>query len=207
MNLKDIETLKTQYLKEMTRLMNFSEEELAVIHSLNMFRVYKKGTILLKEGQFSKTSYYLIKGCLRSYYLVDGEEKITAFFTENEQFSPSCIVTNKPSENYVACVEDCLVSIGTPESEKMMLEKFPRFEKICRIYSEELLLKQQTAFDHFKIASPEQRYINFVSSRPDLLQRVPQYQIASYLGLTPQSLSRIRKRLVKTEQYLHKVAI
>ncbi len=207
MNLKDTELLKNQYLKEMKRLMNFSEEELAVINSLNMFRVYNKGTVLLKEGQFSKTSYYLIKGCLRSYYLINGEEKVTAFFTEKESFSPSCVTTNRPSEHYLACVEDCLISIGTPESEKLMLEKFPRFEKICRINAEELLVKQKTEFDNFKIASPEERYINFTISRPDLLQRVPQYQIASYLGLTPQSLSRIRKRLLKSDFSTHKIAI
>lgn len=207
MNFKDAEILKNQYLNEMIRFMNFSEEELAVINSISIFRVYKKGTIILKEGQFSKLTYYLIKGCLRSYYLIDGEEKVTAFYTEKETFSPSCIITNKPSEHYLACVEDCLVSIGTPESEKIMLEKFPRFEKLCRIYSEELLVKQQAEFDNFKIASPEQRYINFSTSRPDLLQRIPQYQIASYLGLTPQSLSRIRRRLLKSDYRTHKIAI
>lgn len=207
MNLKDVETLKNQYFKEMTRVMNFSEEEQALIQSLNIFRIYKKGTLLLKEGQFSKTTYHLIKGCLRSYYLIDGEEKTTAFYIENEHFSPSCIITNKPAEHYVACVEDCLVSIGTPESEQLLLEKFPRFEKLCRIYSEELLAKQKADFEHFKISSPEQRYIHLTNSRPDLLQRVPQYQIASYLGLTPQSLSRIRKRLLKTEPHFHRVAI
>ncbi len=207
MNLKDIEILKDQYLKEMMRIMNFSEDEFNSIKATTILKAYKKGTVLLKEGQFSQNTYYIIKGCLISYHIIDGEEKVTSFYTEKETFSPSCIVTKKPIEHYVECIEDCLVSIGTPESEKLMLEKFPRFEKLCRIYSEELLVKQKTAFDHFKIASPEQRYLDFVHKRPDLLQRVPQYHIASYLGLTPQSLSRIRKRLLKSEVNHHKIAI
>ncbi|MFD2733568.1 Crp/Fnr family transcriptional regulator [Pedobacter alpinus] len=207
MNLKDVELLKHQYLNEMFSLMNFTEEEWEVIISLQAFRQYKKGTILLKEGQFSKTSFYVIKGCLRSYYLLDGEEKINEFYTERDYFTPSCLVTNKPAEHYLDCLEDCLVNVSTAESETIIMEKFPRFEKLCRAYSEELVVKQKSEFDRFKIASQEQRYINFATKRPDLMQRVPQYQIASYLGLTPQSLSRIRKRLVKTDFNFHRVAV
>jgi len=81
--------------------------------------------------------------------------------------------------------------------EKTIFERFPRFETLCRILSEELLAKNQASFDGFKTSTPEQRYLNLLKTRPDLLQRVPQYQIASYLGIEPQSLSRIRKRLVK----------
>lgn len=207
MNLKDVELLKNQYLNEMFSMMNFSEEEWQVITDLHVFRQYKKGTILLKEGQLSKVSYYVIKGCLRSYYLVDGEEKVNAFYTEKGYFTPSCLVTNKPAEHYLDCLEDCLVNVSTAEDEAIIMKKFPRFEKLCRAYSEELVVKQKAEFDNFKIASPEQRYINFATERPDLLQRVPQYQIASYLGLTPQSLSRIRKRLVKGEIGKHRVAV
>jgi len=73
--------------------------------------------------------------------------------------------------------------------------KFPKFETLCRIFSEELLAKQQIDFDEFKISSPEQRYLNLLQSRPDLIQRVPQHQLASFLGIKPQSLSRLRARI------------
>ncbi|HEX7366336.1 MAG TPA: Crp/Fnr family transcriptional regulator [Pelobium sp.] len=207
MNLKEVELLKNQYLNDMFKLMNFTEEEKEVITSLHSFRQYKKGNVLLKKGQFSKTSFYVVKGCLRSYYLVDGEEKTNEFYTEGDYFTPSCLVTNKPLEHYLDCLEDCLVNVSTAESETIILEKFPRFEKLCRAYSEALVVKQQAEFNDFKMASPEQRYINFAAKRPDLLQRVPQYQIASYLGLTPQSLSRMRKRLLNDEIAQRKVAV
>jgi len=209
MNLIEIEDFKSEYQKEMTRLMNFSEDEEDIIDCLNLFRIYKKGAILVKKGQFSNMSYYVIKGCLKSYNIIDGEEKITDFFEEKSFFSSTCIITNKPSEIYLECIEDTLVSVGTPESEKILLEKFPRFEKMCRIYSETTLVEQKLAFELFKISSPEQRYINFSKERPGLEQRIPQYQIASYLGLTPQSLSRIRKRLlkIKSEIKVNKIAV
>jgi DNA-binding MarR family transcriptional regulator len=66
---------------------------------------------------------------------------------------------------------------------------------MCRILSEELLAKKQIDFDKFKTSSPEQRYLNLLESRPDLIQRVPQHQLASYLGIKPQSLSRLRARI------------
>jgi hypothetical protein len=76
-----------------------------------------------------------------------------------------------------------------------IFSKFPKFETLCRILSEELLAKQQIDFDEFKTSSPEQRYLNLLQIRPDLVQRVPQHQLASYLGIKPQSLSRLRARI------------
>jgi len=79
--------------------------------------------------------------------------------------------------------------------ETIIFEKFPRFETLCRILSEQLLMKSQSSFDEFKTSSPEQRYLNLLETRPKLVQRVPQHQLASYLGITPQSLSRMRARI------------
>ena len=68
---------------------------------------------------------------------------------------------------------------------------------MCRKLSEELLAKKQIDFDAFRTSSPEQRYLNLMEKRPDLIQRVPQHQLASFLGMKPQSLSRIRARIVE----------
>jgi DNA-binding MarR family transcriptional regulator len=78
-----------------------------------------------------------------------------------------------------------------------IFNKFPKFESLCRILSEELLAKQQFNFDEFKTSSPEQRYLSLLEKRPDLIQRVPQHQLASYLGIKPQSLSRLRARILE----------
>lgn len=180
-----------------SRYMTLSEEEKKAIIDFDIFRNYKKGTILLKEGELSNEGYFVIKGCIRCYFDIDGEEKTTAFYTESETLTPHCTVNKKPSAYFVSCVEDSILVVGNPEMEKIIFEKFPRFETLCRVLSEELLAKNQASLDDFKISTPEQRYLNLLKTRPDLLQRVPQYQIAGYLGITPQSLSRMRSRLVE----------
>jgi hypothetical protein len=81
--------------------------------------------------------------------------------------------------------------------ENVIMQKFPKFETICRMLSEEVLVKQQINFDEFKTSSPEKRYLNLMQKRPDLIQRIPQYQLASYLGIKPQSLSRLRARILE----------
>lgn len=172
-----------------------TEAEKNAILSLDVFRSVKKGTILLEAGQKSNQTYFVLKGGIRIYYLIDGEEKTTAFYTEMEGLTPNCVRTKEPSEYSVSCLEDSILIVANPEMEKEIFPKFPKFESLCRVLSEELLTKEQINFDAFKLSSPEQRYLNLLQKRPDLVQRVPQHQLASYLGIKPQSLSRLRGRI------------
>jgi len=180
-----------------SKYISISEEEQQALVSLDIFRSVKKGTVLLKEGQHSTEGYFVLKGCLRTFYLIDFEEKTTAFYTEMEGITPNCALNKQPSEYFISCVEDSIITVSNPDMEVEIFEKFPKFETLCRILSEQLLSKNQISFDQFKIFSPEQRYLNLLQNRPDLLQRVPQHQLASYLGITPQSLSRLRTRITK----------
>jgi CRP-like cAMP-binding protein len=180
-----------------SKYVSLTEEEQQAILALDIFRSVRKGTILLKEGQRSKESYFVLKGCIRTYYIVDGEEKTTAFYTEMEAVTPHCVFSKMPSEYYVSCVEDCILTVSNADMEASINGKFPKFETMCRILSEERLAQQQIDFDKFKTSSPEQRYIDLLNSRPDLIQRVPQHQLASFLGVKPQSLSRLRARILE----------
>ncbi|MEM6845900.1 MAG: Crp/Fnr family transcriptional regulator [Bacteroidota bacterium] len=179
-----------------SKYVSLTEEEKNAITSLDIFRSAKKGTTLLEQGQISNEGYFVLKGCIRTYYVIDGEEKTTAFYTEMEGLTPHCVLDKKPSEYFISCVEDSIMTVSNPGMEVEIFEKFPKFETLCRILSEELLAKQQINFDEFKTSSPEQRYLNLLQKRPDLIQRVPQHQIASFLGITPQSLSRLRARVL-----------
>lgn len=178
-----------------SKYVSLSEDEKNALISMDLFHSVKKGTILVKEGDSSKEGYFVLKGCLRTYYVFDGEEKTTAFYTEMEGVTPNCVVTKKPSEYYIAATEDSIITQSNPDMEQEIFEKFPKFETLCRILSEELLVKEQINFDQFKTSSPEQRYLDLLQKRPDLVQRVPQHQLASFLGVTPQSLSRLRARI------------
>jgi len=180
-----------------SKYMTLTADEKQLIMDQVIFKSFKKGAILLKEGEFSTESYFVIKGCLRSYYIIDGEEKTTAFYTELENITPASLATKTKSDYFISCVEDSILTVSNPDIERESFEKFPRFESLCRIKSEELLIKNQTSFAIFMNSTPEQRYLNLLKDRPDLIQRVPQYQLASYLGIKPESLSRIRKRLLQ----------
>ena len=178
------------------KYMTLTEEEKEAIVAYDIFNVFPKNATLLKEGQYSDESYFVLSGCIRCYYMVDGEEKTTAFYTESEVFSPVCVTNKNASEYNVACVEDSIIAVSTTDMEQDSFDKYPRLQELCRLVAEDLLAKKQDEYDIFKITNPEQRYLKLLETRPELFQRVPQYQMASYLGITPQSLSRMRKRLV-----------
>lgn len=179
------------------KYMALTEEEKKAISSLDIFHTAKKGTILLREGQTTDHSYFVVKGCIRTYYWIEGEEKTTAFYTEMEGLTPQCVFSKAPSEYFISCVEDSILTVANPAMTEDMFKQFPRFETLCRILSEELLVKQQIDFDEFRTSSPEQRYLNLLQKRPDLIRRVPQHQLAGYLGIRPQSLSRLKARILE----------
>lgn len=180
-----------------SKYISLTDEEKGAIVSLDIFHSVKKGTTLLKEGQKSQESYFVLKGCIRVYYIKAGEEKTTAFYTEMDAFTPHCVISKTPSDYFISCVEDSILLVSNSDMEAEINSKFPKFETMCRMLSEELLAKQQIDFDEFKTSSPEQRYLNLLQNRPDLVQRVPQHQLASYLGIKPQSLSRVRARILE----------
>ncbi len=180
-----------------SKYVSLTEEEKNALLSLDLFHSVKKGTVLLKEGQKTRESFFVLKGCIRVYYIIDGEEKTTAFYTEMEGLTPHCIINDTPSEYFIGCVEDCILLVSNADVSEEVNRKFPKFDTMCRMLSEELLAKKQIDFDEFKTSSPEQRYLNLLQKRPDLVQRVPQHQLASYLGIKPQSLSRLRARIVE----------
>jgi len=189
--------MESELFDFVARYMPLTEPEKQVIIDLGLFKRYEKGTVLLREGDFSTEYYFVVRGCLRAYYMIDGEEKTTAFYTELENLAPVSTVNKTPSQQYVVCVEDSLLLVSTPDTEQLVFERFPRFETLCRLLSENLLAQNQASFDQFKNSSPEQRYLHLLDTRPDLLQRVPLHQLASYLGIKPQSLSRIRARITE----------
>jgi CRP-like cAMP-binding protein len=186
-----------EIIRYISKFATLSDVEIKGLLADMKIKTIKKGAMLLKEGQVSSLCYFIFKGCIRQYYLVDGEEKTTHFYTEGQPVTPyEGTFKRTPAKYYLSCVEDTIVSVGTPEDEAKMFQMFPRFEAISRLAVEEELGKSQEILASYIINSPEERYLNLLETRPDLLDRVPQYQLASYLGVTPESLSRIRKRIM-----------
>lgn len=186
-----------EIIRYISQFMPLSEAEAEEVAKLIKFKSFKKGTVLLKEGQVAKLCYFVLKGCIRQYYLVDGEEKTTNFFTEGQPVTPYEGTFKKvASKFYLSCVEDSILTIGAPGDEAAFFEKLPHLEPVKGLAIEEELGKSMDLFSSYILNSPEERYLNLLKTRPELLDRVPQYQLASYLGVTPESLSRIRKRIM-----------
>lgn len=188
--------MEKEILKYLSKYVPITDEIEKAINESAFIKSFKKGTILLEEGSISNECFFILKGCIRSYYKRDGEEKTIEFYTEEQAVTPPSYGQKTTSKHYLECMEDTIASVGTPELEIEMYQKYPQLESVTRVIGEIVLSKYQETFAEFKMASPEDRYLNLLKDRPDLLQRVPQHQIANYLGIKPESLSRIRKRIM-----------
>ncbi len=191
--------MENEIIKYLSKYIPITKEMEEVINESGFIKSFKKGTILLEEGKISNECFFIIKGCIRSFHIKDGEEKTTDFYTEEQAVTPSVYGKRIPSGSYLECLEETITGVGTPELETELYQKFPQLESLTRALVEAIMAKQQDEMDDFKMSSPEERYLHLLKTRPDLMQRVPQHQIASYLGITPESLSRIRKRMLRKE--------
>jgi CRP-like cAMP-binding protein len=188
--------MEDKLLKYFQKIMPLSEEEVMAIVETMTIKQYKKGTVLLKEGQISTEVYFVLEGCVRLFYLVDGDEKTNNFFTEEQWvISMNSFSQNNPSNHFLDCCTDSTLVVGNREKEENLYKRFPKFETISRKVMEKVFAEQQEIMSSYTTDTPEQRYLKLLKSRPDLFQKIPQYQIASYIGVKPESLSRIRKRL------------
>jgi CRP-like cAMP-binding protein len=190
--------MENEIVKLISRHLELTSEEASTFAECIPIKSFKKGNVLLREGQVSKDSYFVIEGCVRKYYIIDGEERTTEFYIEDESIASLQSYKNRtPANHYFECVEDCKLAVLNYDKEQELFKRVPKYEALCRMSMEDDFGEQQEALAKFITSSPEERYKNLLEKRPDLIQRVPQYHLASYLGVKPESLSRIRKRLTK----------
>ncbi len=190
--------LHNKFIAHFSSISPLSAEEAQAIAENMVLKTFPKGTFLVREGQVAADSYFVMEGCIRQYSIVDGEEKTTEFFTEDQwAISLNSFTRKEPATFYWVCNEDTTVSMGNEAQAQVLFRQFPRFETISRAVVEAAFAEQQRRLNSYMTDSPEQRYIKLQQTRPELLQRTPQYQIASYIGVKPESLSRIRKRMAK----------
>lgn len=192
--------MKERFIKYISGFINLTKEETdAVLENIEI-RDFKKGSILLREGQISNEGYFVLKGCLRKYSIIEGEEKTTNFYTEEEWVSSTLSYSQKkPSDHFLSCIEDSILIVGREQTEKefySLFQRFPRLQELTHTIMEAEIIKYQEMLATFKKETPEQRYLTLLENRPELLQRVALNQLASYIGIKPESLSRIRKRIL-----------
>ena len=194
--------MKKILLKYMADFTSLSEDEQrAILESLRIDE-YKKGKYLLRQGELSAIKcYFVLMGCVRQFFIDESGKEVTSnFFTEEQAIPINNEQTQGDLSKYsLVCVEDCILVVGDVDSEKTMFNKHSQLETMIRKMMEINLGEIQEQFGEFINSSPEERYESILRKHPQLIDRVPQHQLASYLGITPESLSRIKKRIKKNE--------
>jgi CRP-like cAMP-binding protein len=180
---------------------SLSEQEIQLLRNAVDKKVYNKNEIIFKEGNVSDEIYFVTKGCVRLFYNVDGTDKTAFFYTEGQFICAGESYTfNIPaSENYQA-LEQTEIFVFTKSKIDVLLKEIPKFEIIARIATENELITCQKVIASFVIKSAEERYIDLLSTQGELFQRVPQQYIASFLGVSPETLSRIKARVLNKKR-------
>lgn len=158
--------------------------------------VLEKGTILVKEGQYSDKTFFIVKGCARAYYLKDGKDISDWFAFENEFISSiNSFFLNIPSPHFIELIEDSVFLEISRENAENLADAHRDFERLSKVVVIKTMLKQQERIASMQFHTAEQKYKNILSIQPNITQRIPLTHIASYINITLETLSRIRKRL------------
>ncbi|MFS0671644.1 Crp/Fnr family transcriptional regulator [Ornithinibacillus sp. 179-J 7C1 HS] len=191
--------MKDKLLQYMAKYTNLNEDDQKAILEEIAVETFSKGTNLAKQGYpINPTKcYFVLSGCIRQYRIdSNGKEVTTNFYTEEQPILLSNLLELDHTSKYsLTCVEDAVLVVGDIESEEDMYEQYSELEKMTRRMMEIYLGEAQNDLTQFISSTPEERYKSIIQKRPNLVNRVPQHQLASYLGMTPESLSRIKKRI------------
>lgn len=187
-----------QRLREhIAKRINLTDDELEICTRFFVPKKLRKKQFLLNEGQVCKHISYVNSGCLRQY-TIDSKsiEHIIQFAIEDWWISDlNSFLSGNPATDNIDALEDSEVLLLEKSARDELLEACPKMERFFR-----LLLEANHVANHRRViealsVSAEARYLNFIETYPKIFEQIPQSQIASYLGITPQSLSRIRKEL------------
>jgi CRP-like cAMP-binding protein len=183
-------------LQNVSRHIRLTKEEEKIFTSLLKERKLRKKQYLLQAGDASRYEHFVSKGLLRAYTVdAKGQEHIAMFAMEGWWTSDLySFLTNTPATQHIDALEDSeVLSIEKPDLERLYTE-VPKFERFFRILLQNAFVANQQRILASISQTAEEQYLNFIKKYPSLEQRIPQHQIASFLGITPETISRIRKQ-------------
>ena len=189
----------SRVLTNIARLIKLTEEEQAYFTSLLQVKRIRRRQYLLQEGDIARQEYFVNSGCLRAYY-IDGKgvEHVVQFAVEdwwiNDLYS---FLTQRPARYTIDALEDTEVLMFDKAAWEALFIQVPKFERYFRLMLQNSFIAQQERLIAAMSQSAEERYLQFIDRYPQFEQRIPQHQIASFLGIAPESLSRIRKGLAE----------
>jgi CRP-like cAMP-binding protein len=183
-------------LRDFFRLfINFSDEELEEVSHFFHPKKLKKGQHLLLPGEIATETGFVVKGVFRVYYLVEGKESTRFLGCENIFIgSIPSFTTQTPCVEYVEALENSELLMLSFQDLQKMYDISPKWDRLVRLLAEYSYNEQQRRIYSLIALTAQERYEELAKNRPDIIQRIPQYIIANYLGISPETLSRIRKQ-------------
>ncbi|MFD2966556.1 Crp/Fnr family transcriptional regulator [Sphingobacterium bambusae] len=184
-------------LENVTKCVELTQEEIQLFTGILTHRIIPKKTILLREGEICEFEGYINKGCARIYYINEKGTEVTLSFAVEDWWVTDIASFNDktPSRFYIEASEDTEMFLLTPHSKEALLTFIPKFERVFRMLVQKSLSRLQNRLVSTISKTATERYLEFIELYPSIPLRVPQYYIASYLGVSPEFISTIRKRL------------
>jgi len=184
-------------ISSISKHISLTSEEIDLFTSLLRSKSLSAGEFLLREGEICKYESFVIKGCLKTYYQdEEGLEHIIDFSVEewwaDDLYS---LLTQTPSKSTIKAIEDTEILQISKSDLELLYQKVPQFERFFRILFQNAYITQREQINQTLSASAEERYLLFIKKKPYAEERFSQKDIASYLGVTPQFFSSLKKKL------------
>jgi CRP-like cAMP-binding protein len=171
-------------------------EDLMELINISKIKYIPKNEHFIKADEMTKKVGFIISGLIRFYHLKDGEEFNIIFRKEFEMVSSfECIILNQPSSYSFEALEDTQMMVYDYDEMEALFAQNHQLERFGRYFIQQELAQAVKIYEGHLFYSPEERYLKFIEKYPDLMNRVPLKHLSSFLGITPVSLSRIRKRI------------
>lgn len=184
-------------IKNISKHIQLDDDEKKYFLSILHYKKLEKGTVLLNYGEIAKSQYFVIDGCLRNYSIdEDGKEHVIAFAPANWWVSDLySYITETPAEHTIdALIPTEVFEIMKWDMDKVF-DKIPKFERFFRILFQNSMVNQMRRIKQGMSVPAEDRYKEFIKQYPDIFQHIPLKHIASYLGISPEFLSKIRNKI------------
>lgn len=172
------------------------DQQAGVLAGCIRHKEIKKKEFLLREGQVCAANYFVLKGCLRMYFIrEDGVEQITQFAIENWWITDfQSLDWQQPSRFYIQSIEPCSLAVLDRDAIGPLCDRLPLVDRYLRLVVQRAFAATQQLRFYMYTDSSEERYRRFTTSFPEFIQRIPQYMVASYLGFTPEFISKLKSR-------------
>lgn len=190
--------MPNQILKNIKSIVKLNAEKEQAFINILQVKDLKKKELLLVEGQVCDTITFINKGVFRVFHIIEGVENTFQFFFSDSWYTDyESFLIGIPSRENFQALEECQVVQFKKQDLFKLYESHPVFERVGRVFAENAFLSVYNLYKMKTNEVPVERYLNLLKQRPEVVERIPQHYIASYLGITPESLSRIRGRIAK----------